>query len=333
MRRLRGRTLIVGTAAVLALALAACGGSNTDSASPTGQANAGGLEKTTITIGALPIPDSAGIHIAKAKGYFAQEGLDVKIQPLQSSALAVPGLLGGSLDMILGNYFAILNVQAKKGGEFRFLADAFEAKPDIFLLVVPKDSPIKEVKQLKGATIAVPAVNSIGELATGYVLRTAGLDRQKDVTFKPMAFPDMPANLASGNVDAAWITEPFATAVQKANGARKIADTMTGAMADFPIAGWTVTKKWAEANPKTAAAFQRAYIKGQQIAASDRKEVEKALLSYTEISAADASVIGMGAFPTTLNGTRIQRVADLMQEFGYLQESLDVTPLLVPLPQ
>ncbi|MEO3809789.1 ABC transporter substrate-binding protein [Sphaerisporangium sp. B11E5] len=331
MRRFRGRTFIIGVGAAVSLALTACGGGS--GASPAPSSGGKTLEKTTITIGALPIPDAASIHLAKAKGFFAAEGLNVNITQLQSSAIAVPNLLGGSLDMILGNYFAILNIQAKKGGDFRFVADAYQAKPECFVLVVPKDSRIQTAKDLKGATIAVPAVNSIGELATGSALRTVGLDRQKDVKFQQYAFPDMPAALATGKVDAAWMTEPVLTAVQKNSGARKIADTMTGAMADFPIAGWTITKKWADANPNTVAAFQRAYLKGQQLAASDRKAVEQILPTYSKITPQDAAVITLGAFPTTLSANRIQRVADLMMEYGYLTEKMDVTPLLIPLPQ
>lgn len=331
MRRFRGRTFLIGIGTVVSLGLTACGGGSTPSAAPSAEGKA--LEKTTITVGALPIPDSAGMHIAIAKGFFKEEGLTVNVTQLQSSAIAVPNLLGGSLDMILGNYFAIINIQSKKGGDFRFVADAYQAKPDTFALVVPKDSKIETPKDLKGANIAVPAVNSIGEMAAGSTLRTVGLDRLKDVKFQQYAFPDMPAALATGKVDAAWLTEPFLTGVQKNAGARKIADTMTGAMADFPMAGWTVTKKWAEANPNTVAAFQRAYAKGQQLAASDRKEVESILPKYTKITPQDAAVITLGAFPTTLSANRIQRVADLMLEYGYLTDKLDVTPLLVPQPQ
>ncbi|GII80548.1 sulfonate ABC transporter substrate-binding protein [Sphaerisporangium rufum] len=326
---LRGRTFVVGL--ITALSVAACGGSDTGSAAaPAGEK---GLEKTKIVIGALPIPDSAGIHIAKAKGFFQAEGLDVQINPLKSSADAVPALNGGSTDVILGNYFAMINVSAAKVGEYRFIADAFQAKPNVFDLVVPKDSPITDIKGLKGKKIAVPAKNSIGELASGNALRTAGLDREKDVEFIPTAFPEMWGAMTTGKADAAWLTEPFLTQVQQQYGAKVLTDTMTGAMADFPIAGWTVTKKFADANPKTVAAFQRAYAKAQQLAATDRKEIEKILPTYTKIPPAVISTITLGDFPTTLSAQRIQRVADLMLEYGYLKEKFDVTPMLVPMPQ
>ncbi len=326
MRRLRGRTFIIG--AVATLALAACGSSNTGSS-----ASGGGLEKTTITVGVLAIADVAGLYIANQKGYFKEEGLTVKPDILQSTQFAIPKLLSGGLDLALGNYFSILSATEKTNDKFRFVSDTFQAKSDVFDIVVPKDSPIQSVKDLKGKKVSIAALNSIGELAVGSTLRVAGLDPKADVTFMPMAFPQAPAALKAGQIDAAWLTEPFLTGVQKDMGARKIADTMTGAMADFPIAGWTATEDWTKKYPKTMAAFQRAILKGQQDASADRKAVEQVLPNYSPIKPEVASVINLGAYPTSLSATRIQRVADLMVEYGYLSKKMDVTPLLVPLPQ
>jgi NitT/TauT family transport system substrate-binding protein len=326
MRRLRGRTFIIGVAATLALT--ACGSSNTGSS-----ASGGGLEKTTISVGVLAIGDVAGLYIANKKGYFKEEGLTVKPEILQSTQFAIPKLLSGALDVALGNYFTIISATEKTNDKFRFVADTYQAKSDVFDIVVPKDSPVQSVKDLKGKKISIAGLNSIAELAVSTTLRVSGLDPKKDVTYMPMAFPQAPAALKTGQIDAAWLTEPFLTGVQKDMGARKIADTMTGAMADFPIAGWTATEDWTKKYPKTMAAFQRAILKGQQAASGDRKAIENVLPDYTQIKPEVASVINLGAYPTSLSATRIQRVADLMLEYGYLSKKIDVTPLLVPLPQ
>ncbi|MEU9886454.1 ABC transporter substrate-binding protein [Sphaerisporangium sp. NPDC051011] len=326
MRSFRGRTFIVGVAA--ALTLAACGGSNTGS-SNTG----GGLEKTTINIGAMPIADVAGLYIANERGFFKEEGLTVNTKIIKSAAEAIPQLHSGALDVGIGNYFTILSAAERTQDKFRFVADIYQSKPDVFQIVVPKDSPIQTVKDLKGKKVAVASKNSIAELAVANSLRTAGLDPKNDVQWVPIPFPQMPPALKNGDVEAAWLTEPFLTGVQQEQGARKIVDTMTGAMAEFPICGWVAMDDWAKKYPKTMAALQRGLLKGQQIAAADRKAVEKVLPSYTQIKPEVASVINLGTYPTTLTPARIQRVADLMLEYGYLTKKMDVTSLLAPLPQ
>jgi NitT/TauT family transport system substrate-binding protein len=318
--------LIVGV--VAALALAACGSSTNTGASSSGS----GLEKTTLNVGVLAIADVAGLYIAMDKGYFKAEGLTVKPSIQQSTQTAIGYLDSGALDVTLGNYFGILYLTDKTQQKYKFVADTFQAKNDVFDIVVPKDSPIQSVKDLKGKKISIAALKSIGELAVDSTLRVAGLNKS-DVIFQPKAFPEVPALLQTKAVDAAWLTEPFLTQVQQQQGARKLADTMTGAMADFPIAGWTATESWTKKYPKTMAAFQRAILKGQRDASADRKAVEKVLPLYTKIPPPVISVINLGAYPTSLSASRIQRVADLMTEYGYLSKKMDVTPLLAPQPQ
>ncbi|GAA3115158.1 ABC transporter substrate-binding protein [Planomonospora alba] len=320
---LASRALVAGFAAMLALT--ACGGSDSETtAAATG--GAGGLEKTQLTIGALPIPDSAALYIANKRGFFAEEGLTVKIETIQGGAQAQQSLIGGTLDATQTNYVSAFLATAA-GNKMKIISDLYQSTPDSFNLMVPKDSPIKTPADLKGKKIAVNSLKNIGTLAVTSVLKTHGLTAD-DVQFMEFPFPDMGGKLEQGVVDAAWMTEPHLTAAATKLGARKLADTMTGPTADFAIAGVIVTEEFANENPKTVAAFQRAVGKAQQIAASDRKAVEEILPTYTKIDAATAAVITLGAFPTSLDETRLQRVADLMVEQGYLKSPIEAKSLL-----
>ncbi|GII01121.1 ABC transporter substrate-binding protein [Planobispora takensis] len=320
--RLASRVAAVGVTAMLALS--ACGGSDTPT--ETTAANAGGLEKTEITIGALPIPDSAALYIANKRGFFKEEGLTVTIEPVQGGAQAQQSLLGGSLDATQTNYVSTF-LAVSAGNKLKIISDLYQATPNSFNLMVPKDSGIKTPADLKGKKIAVNSKKNIGTLAVTSVLKANGL-AETDVEFLEFPFPEMAGKLQQGVVDAAWMTEPHLTAVQKNIGATKLADTMTGPTADFPIAGVVVTEEFTTKNPKTVAAFQRALAKAQEIAASDRKAVEEILPTYTKIDAATAAVITMGTFPTSLDETRLQRVADLMLEQGYLKSAISAKTIL-----
>ncbi|MEU4536770.1 ABC transporter substrate-binding protein [Streptosporangium sp. NPDC023825] len=321
--KLASRAVIAGVAA--ALALSACGSSETP-AGPTTAANAGGLEKATIKMGALPIPDSAALYIAKKRGFFKDEGLTVEIEPVAGGAQAQLGLMGGTFDATQTNYVSAF-LAVSRGQKMKIISDLYQAAPNSFNLMVPKDSGIKTPANLKGKKIAVNSKQNIGTLAVTTVLKTHGLT-EKDVEFVEFSFPEMGAQLANKTVDAAWMTEPALTAAQKKIGAQKLADTMVDSTADFPIAGVAVTEKFATENPKTVAAFQRAIAKAQQIAATDRKAVEEILPDYTQIDAATAAVITLGAFPTSLDETRLQRVADLMLEQGYLTSPIEAKTIL-----
>ncbi|MGW4639531.1 ABC transporter substrate-binding protein [Sphaerisporangium sp. NPDC004334] len=306
----------------------ACGG-QTLSAPPSAQA----LEKPVVAVGAMPIPDCATLQIAAERGFFRDEGLTVEVKEIQSGAYALNNLVGGSLDIAIGNYVSTLTAQAKSGGEdpFRFLEDAYEATPGTFLLMVPGSSKVKALPELRGARIAVAAPFSIITLAVENALKTAGMS-PADVHMVPMALPQMIAAMQTHQVDAAVLNEPFITQFSAQFGGRQIQDVMSGAMANFPIAGWMTTAKFIGRYPKTAAAFQRAMFRAQAVAAGDRTAVVRAIPKYTKIPPAIASAITLGNYPLHLDPTRVQRVADLLMEHHYIDSNPDIKGMLAPAP-
>ncbi|WP_336208255.1 ABC transporter substrate-binding protein [Nonomuraea sp. LPB2021202275-12-8] len=316
-----GHVAVIGIA--VALALAACGDG-------PGHRDGQHLERTTVKVGVLPIPDSAPLYVALANGFFEQEGLTVQPVTIQGGAAALPQLESGALDVSLSNYVSAL-LAASKGVPIKIVADLYHARPNVFDIVVPKNSPITGVAGLKGKTILVNTLSNIGTLSVTETLAGAGLT-PADVKFVATPFPDMTSTLISGGGDAAWMTEPFLTLAVRWQGFRVIADTMTGKLADLPIGGWIAMDEWVRDNPRTLAAFRRALDKGQRLAAGDREEVEAVLPSYTRIDPATASAIALGGFPTKLDPARLQRVADLMLRYGYVSEPIDVKSVVAAAP-
>lgn len=321
-----GRTARLFVIAVVAmLGLTSCG----DSSKST--KGGSGLEKTTVTVATLPVADAAPLFIAIQRGYFKAEGLTVKPKIITASAQATAPLLAGTIDFSLLNYVSTFEIQENGGAKFKLVSDGFQAATNAFLIVVPKNSKIRSIEDLVGKKIAVPSLRAIGDLAVAATLQAHGISRDK-VTFVPVPFPGMAAALKSGTIDAAWLTEPFLTGLQK-DGTRTLVDTMTGPMDKFPIVGWGTVEQTAKKYPNTVAAFQRAMLKGQQTAAANRRAVQDILPSYSKIDPTTAHLIALGSYPTTLNTTRLQRVADVMRQFNYLHTSLDVKSMIWTRPQ
>jgi NitT/TauT family transport system substrate-binding protein len=322
-RTLRCRAIVIGAA--VALTLAGCGGSGGGETAET-PANSSGLEKTSIKVGVLPIPDPVSLYIANAKNFFKEEGLTVEPVIISGGAAAIPDIESRKLDISQTNYVSTF-MAASQGKKIKLVADMYQAGPNTFNIMVPKDSPIKTVADLKGKTVLVNNLKNVAQLAVETQLKVAGLT-ESDVKFAEKPFPEMGNTIQSGQADAGWITEPFITATQSQHGFRKLADTMTGQTEDFPIAGWMATDEWVQKYPKTLAAFQRAISKAQQLASSDRKEIEAMIPTYTKIDAKTASVITLGTFPSELNANRLQKVADLMLEYKYLSSPIDVESII-----
>ncbi|ACZ00191.1 NMT1/THI5 like domain protein [Thermomonospora curvata DSM 43183] len=311
-------------------ALAACSGDDEGGGS-------GGLEKSTITVGLLPVPEGAALYIAIQQGLFKAEGLTVKTQFIQTGAAAVPLLRSGQLDISMTNYTAALLAQEQSNGavDWKILADAYQGEKGSFVVVVPEKSSIKEPKDLAGKKIAVPGLKSVATLSISACLQAAGIS-DESIDYVEMAFPQMQPALEAGRVDAAWMAEPFITQIHRAGG-RTVLDTMdpSGPTKNLPISGWGTLGDYPKKYPNTVAAFQRAMAKAQQMAASDRNLVARTLPTYVKgLDQATAQTITLGSFPTSQNPTRLERLAGLMGNHGYLKnpDKLDVKSMIVPGP-
>ena len=129
------------------------------------------------------------------------------------------------------------------------------------LFMVKNDSPIKTTEDLVGKKIAVVTVGGACDLILNDVLHKKGLD-YKSIGYTVMGVPDMAPTVLRGGVDAACIPEPLLSVVQAQGGLRSVFDLFSGEYDRFPLVGFPVTQKFAESNPNTVAALQRALAKG-----------------------------------------------------------------------
>ena len=94
-----------------------------------------------------------GIHAwyfwAKAKGYFADENLDVTIDQGEGSAMTVTRIMSGAYDAGFGDTNAVIQTAAQKPGEAPLMVYMIYSKAP-FALLTKATSPIMTVKDLSG---------------------------------------------------------------------------------------------------------------------------------------------------------------------------------------
>lgn len=181
---------------ILALALAAgCGNSNDKTQK----------DLQPITIGLMPDTDSLPFIIAKEKGYFAEEGIEVNIQQYKSAMDRDSALQSGNLDGAVSDMLAVAFVKA---GGFDVKVTSFT--DGSYKLIASKDAGINNVKALAGKDVAVSR-NTIIEYVTDQILAKEGMDSE---SINKVIIPQIPTRLEmlqNGKLAAATLPEPMAS--------------------------------------------------------------------------------------------------------------------------
>ena len=227
---------------ILALALAAgCGNSNDK------------IQKDLqpITIGLMPDTDSLPFIIAKEKGYFAEEGIEVNIQQYKSAMDRDSALQSGNLD---GAVSDMLAVAFAKAGGFDVKVTSFT--DGSYKLIASKDAGINNVKALAGKDVAVSR-NTIIEYVTDQILAKEGMDSE---SINKVIIPQIPTRLEmlqNGKLAAATLPEPMAS-IAVSNGCTYVtgSDELGSNPGVIMFTAKTVDNKTAE-----IAAMYRAYNK------------------------------------------------------------------------
>ena len=319
----RSRTLMV---AAVALVLAA-GCSSRGAATATSR-----LEKTDLNVAVVPALDSAGFFVALYGGLFKAQGLNVHFTPATSSETVIANQVKGQFDITGGNYVSYIQAQQRHEADLYIVAEASVMGPATQGIYTMPDSRITDLSGLEDKTIAINAPKNILYLLAASVLAQHGVNPGL-VHFVSVPFPNMTAKLQSGAISAALLPEPFASGAEEAQGVVPLADLNQGATTSFPIAGYVVTKQWAAKYPHTLAAFYNAIEEGQQIADTNRADVEEAMMDIPApfgVSRQTAAVLAFDSYPVShgpagsVDKIRLERVVNVMQQFiGFPKFNID----------
>ena len=307
-----------GAAIAVIAAMTGCSGSSVTAAA------ADSPEQTTITVDSVPAAEEGGLYVAAAQGFFAQQGLTVKINPVTGGETGIPDLQAGRADLVAGNYVSF--ILAQMAGKFRgkpidmrIIAAGSELQPGSEALYVMPGSRFKSVAGLAQAhaRVGLNTPDDVGDVLIASVLEQAGYTLHDVRQVIPAAgFPALIKMLPAGLVDAIWLPQPLGEIAEQQVGAVPLTDFDQGSLQRFPFTGYIGTTAWVRTHPNTVAAFLRALTEGQHLADTGRTAVEQAMVRYTGIGAVVADTMAIDSFPLEMDVPQLQRVPDSMFQFG-----------------
>ncbi|TFD61408.1 transporter substrate-binding domain-containing protein [Cryobacterium suzukii] len=318
------KSLLIGIAAASVLALSACS-AGSDSAAPAG----GGDALTPVTVGVIPIADTAPLYLGFDQGFFEDEGLELTIETATGGAAIVPAIVNGDYQFGFSNLGSLM-VAKDKGLPLELVSAAVASTGDVTsdmgAIVVSGDSPIETLADLNGKTVSTNSLNNLLDTVARSTIDSAGGD-SSTVSFVEIPFPDSSAAVENGQVDAAFVVEPFVTSALE-NGNRVLSYGFAEFADKLDIAAYFSSAATVAGDAELVTKFQAAMKKSLEYAQANPDAVRAIIATYTETPAEVLAKIVLPTYPTEFNVDAVTALSEAALKYGVVENAPDMSTFL-----
>ncbi|NED99099.1 ABC transporter substrate-binding protein [Phytoactinopolyspora halotolerans] len=316
-QRIPGRVRPVsGMAAAVAVTVFAAAGCGDDSADATGD----GGDQITVDVGTLPIANAAPMYLGMEEGFFEEEGLEIEPTVLQGGNEIITGLVSGDYDFgFVGYISAGVALSQNVPVCVVTASDATGTTPedDWQVLVAGADNGIESPQDLAGATLGINALGGVAEVLIKAALDADGVD-PNSVEFIEVPFPEVPAAVAEGRIDAGYTSEPFVTTVLD-QGGEVVYAPQSELAPEYPNGSYAASEQFIAENGDVVERFTRAMNRSLDYARENEDAVRSIIPSYTEIDPAVAERMRLPVYTSELDEQAIDEQMGFMEQFDIVE--------------
>ena len=283
----------------------------------------------------LPIMQTTAYYVALEEGLFEKACVEIVSNKLEAPNQIIDALVGARADFGPPGAAAgiAMLAESKFPGTFKvFGLQGGGIKVGLINdgLIVKADSPIKSFADLKGKKLGhIPGIQ--WRTISRHMVRSAGLDPEKDVTLVELAVGMQVPAVIGGSVDATLSLEPVGSiAVASGQAKRAITNPVAQVIADPFYSGVSLlTTKFLKERPQVARKVVEALDAATRLANADFDKYKRIIPKYTPIRAEQLHLLAqpyLRAF-ADLNETDFnsyQALVDVFQNEGVLQSKIDV---------
>jgi NitT/TauT family transport system substrate-binding protein len=268
----------------------------------------------TVRVAYIPFEASAQLFYAKESGLWNKAGLNVELQPIAYGAAIATAVASNAVDVGYSTVMTLASAHAKKI-PFTIIAsaNAFDVSqpPGGMLMSASKD--VRRGVDLNGKTIGTPGLNTLGEYGVRAWVDAGGGDATT-LKFVELPFSEMPAALASGRIDAAFVAEPFLTPAK--HSAHTVAVEFDAIANSFLVAGWFTTTDWAKNHQRAVALFAQSMRDAVVWAQANPAKCPEILAKYLKVDQAQVASTPRTYFAKTLDPLQVQPGIDLTAKYA-----------------
>ncbi|MCC2033174.1 ABC transporter substrate-binding protein [Microbacterium allomyrinae] len=329
---------VAGAVSLVLLAAAGCAASTESDADAAGAAAPAvsavdpfAPEQSTVVGVNYRQTSVAPFAAAQDSGIAAEYGITLEPAWAESAPAAITQIVGGGGDVGTASLWGTINANLQ-GIELRVIGENFRDVEESLTLEALPDSGISTIEDLEGKKVGVVGLNSTHDLRLKYLMQDEGFDWES-VEFLDVPFGEMGASLETGVIDAGVFLGPTLAAAKANLDTVTVLDYGAGLYEGFPSLQWVTTKKFADENPNTIAAFQCAVVvKGAELVTDDEEAYSSAISGALGWDAAAIAATKKVIYPASNDTEAMQIVPDIMYNFGVITEEFDIAGITIPLP-
>lgn len=264
--------------------------------------------ETDMSFGVLQVLQALPLFVAEEQGFFEKAGLDVELVPFQSAADKDIALRAGAIDGYFGDLFTPVVVEGN-GLDISIVATNYRTGPDtrMFAILASRASGVRTIKELAGHQVGISS-NSVIEYVTQVLLARDGLAEDSAELADMKNIGLRMQLLMSGELDAATLPEPLATAAEK-GGATLLADD-TGMLVSQTVL--IFSQAYIEAQPEQVRKFLTAVHEANAWIAAHPAEARKTMIERTRVPEPLQEKFPIPLFPLKMDVPTEQTVQEVV---------------------
>ncbi len=271
----------------------------------------------TIRVALLPVLDVLPIVVAQEEGLFEQHGVKVELISVGSAPERDQLISSGQADAMMNELISVmlLNQSSLQVQAVRY-ARAATAEQPLFSIMVPADAGITDAQGLKNVPVGISQATII-EYLTERLLEKQGLSADEIKTIAVPKIPDRMTLLASGELGAATLPEPFTT-LAKQQGAVVALDDSIDPELSFSV--YSVRKQMIDEHPEAVKAFLAAIEDAVSLINANPQNYASLMVDQKMVPAPIADTFQVPTYPTKGVPTQAQFDDELawVKAKGYL---------------
>jgi sulfonate transport system substrate-binding protein len=318
------------------LLAAACGSGGEDE---PGSSAPSGVKASTLRLGYFPNITHAQPNVGLERGTFQKalgENVKLEAKTFNAGPSAIEALFAGAIDATyIGPNPTVNGYVQSQGKEVRVIAGATSGGA---LLVVRPDRGLNQPADFANKKLATPQLGNTQDVALRAWLKQNKLNAKEqggNVSVAPTANPDILTLFKKGEIDGAWVPEPWATRlVQEAGGKVYLDERTLWPNGEFVTTNLIVRPKYLNDNRDVVERLIRAHVEETEYISANPQEaktllnrsIEKATSASLPVQIVDGAWANQKVTYDPLTST-LKKSADDAFALGFLDKKPDLSNL------